>query len=83
LDTKTNNLLELSPFKVNKKLVQSYFECGDYFKELSENKVRELEYGETAEKGTMDVMGNSTLDRANIESNINRPSSQGLREQSQ
>jgi hypothetical protein len=63
LDAITNNLLELSPFKVNKKLVQSYFECEDYLKELSENKVRELECGERAEKGTMDLMGSYTIQR--------------------
>jgi hypothetical protein len=53
-----NHLSERSPFRIHKKLSQSYFECGDYFKELSEHKVREFERGETAEKGTMDLMGN-------------------------
>lgn len=46
------------PFDVHKKLVQSYFECADYFKELLEYKVDQLARGEKAEEGTMDLMGN-------------------------
>jgi hypothetical protein len=32
-------LLDMLPFDVLKKIVRSYFECADYFKELSEYKV--------------------------------------------
>ena len=62
-DHNVNVLLELLPFDLTKKLVQSYFECADYFKELSEYKVKQLESGEKAEQGTMDLMGihSSTL----------------------
>jgi hypothetical protein len=63
---------------VNKKLVQSYLECGDYFRELSKNKAKELEDGEIAEKGTMDVMGEFPSNCSNFESNISRPSRQSL-----
>lgn len=57
LDPDTNKLTEQSPFELHKNLVQSFFECGDYFIELSEYKAHLLERGETAEKGTMDLMG--------------------------
>jgi hypothetical protein len=48
---------EMLPFDVHRKLVKSYFECADYFKELSEYKVEQLKNGEKAEEGTMDLMG--------------------------
>ncbi|KAE8444471.1 hypothetical protein EG329_000562 [Mollisiaceae sp. DMI_Dod_QoI] len=51
------NLLEKSPFDLHKKLLRAYSECTDYFSELSEYKLQQIERGETAEKGTMDIMG--------------------------
>ncbi|KAE9375772.1 cytochrome P450 monooxygenase-like protein [Stipitochalara longipes BDJ] len=51
------SLLEKSPFKLHKKLLRAFAECHDYFSELSEFKIKQLERGETTEKGTMDVMG--------------------------
>ena len=54
----TNNLLEQSPFEIYKKLVQPFYECGDYFRELSKYKVNQLECGEIAEIGIMEFMGN-------------------------
>jgi cytochrome P450 len=52
-----NSILELLPFELHKKLVQSYFECADYFKELSEHKVKQLASGEKEDTGIMDLMG--------------------------
>jgi len=37
--------------------VQSFYECSDYFRELSEYKLQQIEQGEKAEDGTMDLMG--------------------------
>lgn len=51
------SLLKKSPFELHKKLLRAYSECNDYFSELSEFKVKQLEHGETTAKGTMDVMG--------------------------
>lgn len=48
---------EKSPFGLHKKLLRAYFECGDYFRELSEYKIQQIDRGEAAEKGTMDIMG--------------------------
>lgn len=50
-------LLKLLPFDEHKKLVQSYVECSEYLKELCDYKVHQLERGEKAENGTMDLMG--------------------------
>ncbi|KUJ13200.1 cytochrome P450 monooxygenase-like protein [Mollisia scopiformis] len=50
------SLLKKSPFELHKKLGQAYFECKDYFTELSEYKLRQIERGETDE-GSMDIMG--------------------------
>jgi hypothetical protein len=61
LNPNINKFTEQSPFELHKKLVQSFFECGDYFRELSEYKTHLLERGETAEKGTMDLMGSIPL----------------------
>lgn len=62
--------------------MKSYFECADYFLELSEYKIQQLESGETTEKGTMDLMGNLILLHIKVDSNINRPSCSSLSEQS-
>ncbi|KAH8815558.1 cytochrome P450 monooxygenase-like protein [Xylogone sp. PMI_703] len=51
-----NWVLEKSPFKSHKAISQAYSECGDYFKELSEYKIKQLALGEEAEKGSMDLM---------------------------
>jgi hypothetical protein len=48
---------EKSPFHVHKILIQSFHECSDYFKELSEYKVEQIEQDEKAVDGTMDLMG--------------------------
>ncbi len=56
-----DHLLDMLPFDVPKKIVRSYFECADYFKELSEYKVEQLERGEEASQGTMDLMGKRFL----------------------
>jgi hypothetical protein len=39
--------------------MQAFIECGDYFKELSEYKSKQLAGGVSAGKGTMDLMGKS------------------------
>ncbi|KAG4441548.1 hypothetical protein IFR05_002933 [Cadophora sp. M221] len=50
-------LLKKSPFEVHKKVLQAYFECGDYFRELAEDKAQKMELGEDPEAGVMDIMG--------------------------
>ncbi|KAH6721937.1 cytochrome P450 monooxygenase-like protein [Leptodontidium sp. MPI-SDFR-AT-0119] len=50
-------LLKKSPFKVHKRVLRAYFECGDYFGELAEDKSQKIELGEDPEAGVMDVMG--------------------------
>lgn len=45
-----------SPFKIHKTVYQAFRECGEYFKELSEHKSKQLAHGEEAEKGSMDLM---------------------------
>jgi hypothetical protein len=49
--------VEQSPFSFHKKLITAFIECGDYFKELSEYKSKQMASGLSAEKGTMDLMG--------------------------
>lgn len=51
------SLLQKSPFQLHKKLLRAYSECNEYFLELCDFKSKQLELGETTEKGTMDVMG--------------------------
>lgn len=51
------NLLKKSPFELHKKLLRAYSEYSDYFTELSEYKLKQIERGEVEEKGTMDIMG--------------------------
>lgn len=53
----TKCCLEQSPFSFHKKLMTAFTECGDYFKELSEYKSKQMASGLSAEKGTMDLMG--------------------------
>ncbi len=50
-------IAERSPFELHKKLLRAYTECNEYFFELCDFKTKQLELGETTEKGTMDVMG--------------------------
>ncbi|TVY51968.1 Cytochrome P450 3A9, partial [Lachnellula suecica] len=50
-------LLAKSPLQIHKKLVQALCECSDYFKELSEYKIQQIERDEKAADGTMDLMG--------------------------
>lgn len=71
-------MTELSLLKVNEKLVQSYFECGDYYKELTETRVKEIASGEAAERGTIDVIGNSITHPPTLETNMSRTSYQGF-----
>jgi hypothetical protein len=61
--------------------MQSYTECEDYLRELSVKKVQQLESGETAEKGTMDLLGRCKQCDFRLSPNINRPSCQSFREQ--
>ncbi|KAF8850616.1 cytochrome P450 monooxygenase-like protein [Acephala macrosclerotiorum] len=51
------SLLKKSPFELHKKLLRAFFECTDYFTELSEYKLQQIERGEKSEAGTMDIMG--------------------------
>ena len=46
--------------------MQAFIECGDYFKELSEYKSKQLACGVSAGKGTMDLMGKISLPQAEI-----------------
>jgi len=37
--------------------MKAYFECSDYFSELSDYKLQQIKLGETTEDGSMDIMG--------------------------
>jgi cytochrome P450 len=76
----TNVLSDMLPFNAHKKLVKSYSECADYFKELSEYKVAQLERGEKAEQSTMDLMGKQILASSfhRSHSNVDRHTRQGI-----
>ncbi|CZR52843.1 related to cytochrome P450 3A7 [Phialocephala subalpina] len=50
-------LLKKSPFELHKRLLRAFCECTDYLTELSEYKLQQIERGEKAEAGTMDIMG--------------------------
>lgn len=61
--------------------MRSYFECADYFKELSEYKVTQLECGEILEPDTMDLMGKTFLEGIfyySCLSNVSRATYQGI-----
>jgi len=75
-------MIEKSPFDLHKKLLRAYAECHDYFSELSEFKIKQLEQGVTTEKGTMDVMGQYVSMRIVVDSDALRPTCQGFREKS-
>lgn len=49
-------LLELSPFDIHKKVISGFREMGDYFLELEDYKMSQIEKGDTMD-GTMDLMG--------------------------
>lgn len=48
--------IEASPFKIHKEVMQGFYEVGDYFAELANLKLRQIETGDVDE-GTMDLMG--------------------------
>jgi hypothetical protein len=73
-------MVEKSPFELHKKLLRAYTECNDYFSELSEFKIKQLERGETTEKGTMDVMGKYCLAILVADFNWPRSTRQSFRE---
>ncbi len=52
--------------------MKAYFECGDYFSELSDYKLQQIKLGETTEEGSMDIMGRYIYISLRMASNMYR-----------
>ena len=75
---RNNDLAGILPFQITKKLMQSHSECANYYEELYDSKAKQLESGETVDKGTMDLMGNTNLRCSDVHANDSRATGQGF-----